>query len=938
VPCTHSASSSHAFLKDTALIAILVGALAPPALAQVVVNPELVPQLPLCLLNPPAVVDNGGAPGVAVSGNSDCPLGTSPAAEVTDDGGIAIGNSRTNPTRTAGTGNSVAIGNGARAGAAGTGNATAIGFGAIASGNNAAAFGAGANAGGADSLAAGSNARANGAGSIALGSGALATSANGIAIGTGAQAGDTVDLTRVNTIAIGNNAQATAQNSTAVGDGASAGQVQATAVGSGAVAGTNGTAVGRLANAGNSAVAYGVNASAGLRGTALGQGADSSGADSMAVGSFASATVADSVALGRQASVTAANSVALGRSSTASRGAQAGYAATGIAVPQTSIGEVAIGTAAGERQLTGLAAGSAATDAVNVAQLQGIDAQADALGAGVAASLGSGAAYDPATGTLTQPSYTVQGSAHTSVGAALGALDTQTTINTSAITAIDNRVTVTEAGIATNAAAISALNNGSVGLVQQAGPAAVITVAMNTGGAVVSFTGASGDRQLVGVAAGTVSASSNHAVNGSQLHGTSQSVANALGGGASVDANGAVTAPSYAVQGASHASVGGAVTALDSQLTATNAAVSTLQGQTSANSGAIAANSSAIAQLQGQSAANTGAITNLQTQVAGNSADITSLQGQMSTNTTAITNLTNAVNSGTVGLVQQAAPGAALTVGAQTDGSAVDFTGTAGARQLTGVAAGTLNAASTDAVNGSQLAATNVRIQTLIDEVANQQIGGFTSNNIAGAARPSATGANAAAGGSGAVASGAGATAIGNGSQATGQNTTALGNNAQATGTNSVAIGTNASDGGMSDVVSVGSSAATRRVVYVSAGIAPTDAVNVGQLQSGMAQTLASANQYTDGRIAALGFDLDTVREDSRRGIAAVAALGYAPMPSEPGRTSYSVNGAFFRDHQAIGGSIAHRLNTEAPIAATAGFAYGGNGNNIVRVGVAGEF
>lgn len=55
------------------------------------------------------------------------------------------------------------------------------------------------------------------------------------------------------------------------------------------------------------------------------------------------------------------------------------------------------------------------------------------------------------------------------------------------------------------------------------------------------------------------------------------------------------------------------------------------------------------------------------------------------------------------GLVQQAGPGQPITVGAATDGTSVDFTGTAGARRLTGVAAGTVASGSTDAVNGGQL-------------------------------------------------------------------------------------------------------------------------------------------------------------------------------------------------------------------------------------------
>jgi hypothetical protein len=61
-------------------------------------------------------------------------------------------------------------------------------------------------------------------------------------------------------------------------------------------------------------------------------------------------------------------------------------------------------------------------------------------------------------------------------------------------------------------------------------------------------------------------------------------------------------------------------------------------------------------------------------------------------------------------------------------------------------------------------------------------------------------------------------------------------------------------------------------------------------------------------------------------------------MPSEPGRTSYVLNGATFRGQQAIGGAFAHRLAVGLPLAITAGFATAGHRNTLARIGVAGEF
>jgi hypothetical protein len=75
-----------------------------------------------------------------------------------------------------------------------------------------------------------------------------------------------------------------------------------------------------------------------------------------------------------------------------------------------------------------------------------------------------------------------------------------------------------------------------------------------------------------------------------------------------------------------------------------------------------------------------------------------------------------------------------------------------------------------------------------------------------------------------------------------------------------------------------------------------------------------------------------------KQGIASAIAISNAPMPSEPGATSYAFNLASFRGERAIGGSLMYRLNTDATMAIGMGFAYGGNNNNSIRVGVAGEF
>jgi autotransporter adhesin len=124
---------------------------------------------------------------------------------------------------------------------------------------------------------------------------------------------------------------------------------------------------------------------------------------------------------------------------------------------------------------------------------------------------------------------------------------------------------------------------------------------------------------------------------------------------------------------------------------------------------------------------------------------------------------------------------------------------------LTNLKAGDLSASSTDAVNGSQLYATNENVNKLQSFADNINKGGgityFHSNSML--ADSSATGADSVAIGGAAVASA---------------------KNAVALGANSVADRANS--------VSVGATGSERQVTNVAAGTAATDAVNVSQLDA----------------------------------------------------------------------------------------------------------
>jgi autotransporter adhesin len=154
-----------------------------------------------------------------------------------------------------------------------------------------------------------------------------------------------------------------------------------------------------------------------------------------------------------------------------------------------------------------------------------------------------------------------------------------------------------------------------------------------------------------------------------------------------------------------------------------------------------------------------------------------------------------------------------------TDKSHVTLGGVGTTKQVTisNVAAGALTSSSTDAVNGSQLNATNTRVGSLETFATNINNGGgikyFHSNSTL--ADSSATGADAVAIGGAAVASADNSVAIGAGSSATRVNT-----------------------------VSVGAAGKERQIVNVEAGTQATDAVNLAQL------TTVSNNVETLGSFA----------------------------------------------------------------------------------------
>ena len=248
------------------------------------------------------------------------------------------------------------------------------------------------------SVSLGYNANVLGENSVAVGQNATVTSGTvgAVALGSNANSRGT------GSIAIGLNTENNYNYSVVVGAHSRANYQNATVVGARAAAQNNGTAMGFMSNAvGDDSVAIGHQAqttqaysiaigkqanSSGLYSTAIGSSAQAAGQNSFAGGNNAKATGSDSVALGSGATTTIGSSVALGNGAVGTANnfdataknatfkndsgavTNVSYAASSSA----KTGAVSVGSAGNERQIQNVAAGrisATSTDAVNGSQL-----------------------------------------------------------------------------------------------------------------------------------------------------------------------------------------------------------------------------------------------------------------------------------------------------------------------------------------------------------------------------------------------------------------------------------------------------------------------------------------------------------------------------------------------------------------------------------------
>ncbi|HBC1007167.1 TPA: YadA-like family protein, partial [Escherichia coli] len=417
---------------------------------------------------------------------------------------------------------------------------------------------------------------------------------------------------------------------------------------------------------------------------------------------------------------------------------------------------------------------SDSTDAINGSQLYGL---ADSF----TSYLGGGADISD-TGVLTGPTYSIGGTDYTNVGDALAAINTSFSDSLG-----DALLWDTTAG---KFSAKHGINNDP----------SVIT----------------------DVANGAVSSTSSDAINGSQLYGVSDYIADALGGNAVVNADGSITTPTYAIAGGSYNNVGDALEAIDTTLddallwdaTANDGAGAFSAGRgvdntaskiTNVANGAISATSSDA--INGSQLYTTNKYI---ADALGGDAEVNA-DGTITAPTYTIAN----TDYNNVGEALDALDENALLWDATANNGegAYNASHDGKASIITNVADGNIGEGSTDAINGSQLFNTNMLIQQN-SEVINQLAGNtsetYIEENGAGInyVRTNDTGLTF----TDASAQGVGATAVGYNSVAKGDSSVAMGYNSFAEGDSSVAMG----QGSYSDVdtgIALGSSSVSSRVI-----------------------------------------------------------------------------------------------------------------------------
>ncbi|MCS1316624.1 YadA-like family protein [Escherichia coli] len=500
-------------------------------------------------------------------------------------------------------------------------------------------------------------------------------------------------------------------------------------------------------------------------------------------------------------------------------------------------------------KITNLLAGtvsSDSTDAINGSQLYGL---ADSF----TSYLGGGADISDA-GVLTGPTYTIGGTDYNNVGDALAA------INTSFSTSLGD---------------------------------ALLWDATAKGGDGAFSAGRGTDNTasiITNVADGAISSTSSDAINGSQLYDTSKYIADTLGGNAEVNADGTITAPTYAIAGGSYSNVGDALEAIDTTLDDAllwDATANDGNGAFSAGRG-VDKTASVITNVADGAISSTSsdAINGSQLYTT-NKYIADALGGDAEVNadgsiTAPSYTIANAEYNNVGDALDALDDNALLWDATANDGAgAYNASHDGKASIITNVADGNIGEGSTDAINGSQLFNTNMLIQQnseIINQLAGNTSETYIEDNGAGINYvrtndnglafndASASGIGATAVGYNAVASGESSVAIGQGSSSTVDTGIALGSSSVSSrvivkgsrdtsvSEEGVVIGYDTTDGELLGALSIGDDGKYRQIINVADGSEAHDAVTVRQLQNAIGAVATTPTKY---------FHANSTEEDS---------------------------------------------------------------------------
>ncbi|XIY44470.1 YadA-like family protein [Escherichia coli] len=484
------------------------------------------------------------------------------------------------------------------------------------------------------------------------------------------------------------------------------------------------------------------------------------------------------------------------------------------------------GTSNTDSKITNVLAGtvsSTSTDAINGTQLQ-------STASTITSYLGGGAAMSN-DGVFTGPQYNIGGKNYTNVGAAL--------------TALDNDALLWDATANSNTGAFSAAH----GTLKTAS-------------------------KITNVANGDILANSYDAINGSQLYSLADSFTSYLGGGADINNAGVLIAPTYTIGSKTYNNVGDALNAINSSFSTsisdallwdstankfsakhggTNSIITNVADGTISSTSSDAVNGS---QLYDTSKYIADAL--------GGDAAVNA-DGTMTAPTYSIAN----EDYHSVGEALDALDDNALLW--DEDAGAYNASHDGNASKITNVAAGDLSTTSTDAVNGSQLNATNILVtqnSQMINQLAGNTSETYIEENGAGINYvrtndnglafndASASGIGATAVGYNSVAEGDSSVAIGQGSSSSVDTGIALGSSSVSSRVivkgsrntsvteNGVVIGYDTTDGELLGALSIGDDGKYRQIINVADGSEAHDAVTVRQLQNAIGAVATTPTKY----------------------------------------------------------------------------------------------